>query len=110
MNSKKLIRCASIGMEQEGNLLESVTADAALANEWSLPVLPEGVGHLTLNLVLCTVLYLLILTITFSNFFVLCMYLVHLLELTNTCNEPSTCDSEHYSPMVHCAYEWHKPL
>ena len=42
-------------MEQEGNLLESVTADAALANEWSLPVLPEGVGHLTHSTKLSTV-------------------------------------------------------
>ena len=43
-------------MEPEGSLLDSVSADAALVNEWSLPVLPEGVGHILtptqLNLIL----------------------------------------------------------
>lgn len=34
-------------MEPDGNLLDSVGGDTSLANEWSLPVLPEGVGHVS---------------------------------------------------------------
>ncbi len=34
---------ASIGMESDGSLLDG----ASLANEWSLPVLPEGVDYTT---------------------------------------------------------------
>ncbi len=34
---------ASIGMESDGSLLDG----ASLANEWSLPVLPEGVEYTT---------------------------------------------------------------